>query len=90
MKALDQDFLDEMRRRIDKARECIKAQEIVDKLQEFYADPANKPMSKLQVQVGFGLLKKVMPDLQTVEHTGSGGGPVQVIINDPTRRSTAE
>ena len=35
-------------------------------------------MSATQVQAANILLKKVMPDLAAVEHSGEGGGPMKV------------
>jgi hypothetical protein len=39
-----------------------------------------REMSGSQVTAGLGLLKKCLPDLSTVEHTGEDGGPLQVIV----------
>jgi len=36
-------------------------------------------MSPTQVSAGLGLLKKVLPDLQTVEHKGDPDNPVQTV-----------
>jgi len=36
-------------------------------------------MSPTQVSAGLGLLKKVLPDLQTVEHKGDPDSPVQTV-----------
>ena len=38
-----------------------------------------REMSGSQVTAGLGLLKKVMPDLANVEHTGEGGGPIEML-----------
>lgn len=52
-----------------------------------------KPMTKSELEGAkvFALLSKpmvnkIVPDMKAVEVTGQGGGPVQVSINDPTRR----
>jgi hypothetical protein len=39
-----------------------------------------REMSATQVSAGLGLLKKVLPDLSSVELSGEGGGPLQVVI----------
>jgi len=39
-----------------------------------------REMSSTQVTAAMGLLKKVMPDLQAVQHTGDDGGPVKIQI----------
>jgi hypothetical protein len=35
-----------------------------------------REMSSSQVTAGLGLLKKVMPDLASTEHSGPDGGPI--------------
>ena len=35
-------------------------------------------MTRTQVTAGIALLKKVMPDMQTIQLTGKDGGPVQM------------
>jgi hypothetical protein len=37
-------------------------------------------LSKTQVTVGLGLLKKVLPDLASFEHTGADGTPLSINI----------
>jgi hypothetical protein len=37
-----------------------------------------REMSQTQVHAGIALLKKVMPDLAAIEHSGEGGGPMKV------------
>lgn len=37
------------------------------------------PALKLRSDLAFGKLKKILPDLRTVEHTGEGGGPVEFL-----------
>lgn len=50
-----------------------------------------REMSGTQVTAGLGLLKKVMPDLATLQHTGEDGGPliveaiVRTIVDPATR-----
>ena len=37
----------------------------------------DREMSPSQVSAGLGLLRKVLPDLNAVTHTGDEGGPIQ-------------
>lgn len=39
-----------------------------------------RPMSASAVTAGLGLLKKVLPDLQAVQHSGEDGGPINLIV----------
>lgn len=39
-----------------------------------------REMSATQVSAGLGLLKKVLPDLQSTTITGEEGGPIQLVI----------
>ncbi len=39
-----------------------------------------REMKPSQVTAGLGLLKKVLPDLSTLEHTGADGAPLTVNI----------
>ena len=38
-----------------------------------------REMSATQVSAGLGLLKKVLPDLQSVEHSGNQDSPLEVV-----------
>lgn len=40
-----------------------------------------REMSATQVSAGVALLKKVLPDISSVEITGEGGGPVAVTFS---------
>jgi hypothetical protein len=37
-----------------------------------------RDLSQTQVTAAIALLKKVLPDLAAVEHSGEGGGPMKV------------
>lgn len=37
-----------------------------------------REMSATQVSAGLGLLKKCLPDLSAIEHTGANGGPIEI------------
>ncbi len=39
-----------------------------------------REMSATQVSAGLGLLRKVLPDLATLEVSGTGGGPLQIVV----------
>lgn len=64
IRPLDHAFIEGMRKRIELAR-------VVDDCIAHVKDPAKTPMSKTQVQLAIALMKKVMPDLQAVAHSGS-------------------
>ena len=91
---IDQELLDKLERNVAKFRENVDAIAIGTKMQCFFLDEEykGKPvfLTKEQIKCGEILLKKVVPDVKTVEVTGANGGPVQVIINDPTRRQSTE
>ncbi len=91
--SLNKAFEEEMRRRIEEVRKTIDCEKIVKRMQGFalatVAELSERPdlfMSKEQILAADKLLKKAMPDMKEIEHTGPGGGPLQVVINDPTRR----
>lgn len=61
----------------DKVRERIKTSLIVNALTKHILK--NKEMSRSQVAAALGLLKKTLPDLQSISVTGKDGeGPVQL------------
>ncbi len=39
-----------------------------------------RAMSASAVTAGLGLLKKILPDLQAVQHSGEDGGPMNLIV----------
>lgn len=63
MKPLDHDFLEGMRQRIDVAK-------TIDKLQAHIEDPKESPLSGTQLKAAEILLRKVIPDLKSIEHSG--------------------
>ena len=65
-KPLDHDFLESIRDRI----EVVK---VIDKLQGHIEDPAKHPMLSSQIKAADILLKKCIPDLKAIEHTGDLG-----------------
>lgn len=61
---------------VERLRESISAGLIIKKLEKHILD--DKEMTSSQVAAALGLLKKRVPDLQSVEMTGEGGGPIQI------------
>jgi hypothetical protein len=55
----------------------IKNSNILNALMEHVE--GKREMSPTQVTAGLGLLKKVMPDLQAIQHSGDAENPVEVI-----------
>lgn len=60
----------------DEHRVKIKNSNILNALIEHVE--GKRDMSATQVSAGIALLKKVLPDLQSLEHTGANGGPIEV------------
>jgi hypothetical protein len=52
----------------DRTREKIKASQLINFLQNHVL--SNAPATKTQISAALGLLKKVVPDLQAVQHSG--------------------
>ena len=63
----------------EKWRDKIRASMLVNRLQGCALGEVE--MTDVQVKAANILLRKVAPDLQSVEHMGEGGGPVQVAFN---------
>jgi hypothetical protein len=65
-------------------RRKISVTKIIQRLNEFaLADPdnANSPrMTRTQCNVALSLLRKVLPDVASIEIQGPGGGPVSVQV----------
>ena len=59
-----------------RTRDKIQATMLINRLQDFVQ--AKVEMSPAQVTAALGLLKKAVPDLQSVALTGGDGGPVQL------------
>ena len=56
----------------------IKNSNILSKL--IIAAEGKEEMSSTQAQIGLGLLKKVMPDMKSVELTGDDDAPISVNV----------
>ena len=65
-------------------RRKIAVTQIINRLNKFaLADPdaANCPrMTRTQAMIALALLRKVLPDVATVEVTGAGGAPISVQV----------
>lgn len=49
-----------------------------------------KPDPGKALDIAMGMAEYHIPKLARMEHTGEDGGPIQVVINDPTRRKPVE
>ncbi len=79
---LNKAFEEEMRRRIEEVRKTIKISEIVGELQACVM--GEKILTKEQIRSAEIVLKKAMPDMKEIEHTGSvtheAGESIQEIL----------
>ncbi len=66
------------------ARDRIKSTLLIDKLQNHVLDGESHPMTKTQVSAGIALLKKTVPDLQSIEatHKGDAEHPIMISSTD--------
>jgi hypothetical protein len=74
----------------DEHREKLRQSNILTYLIKFFE--GERKMSPAQAQVGIALLKKIMPDLSSVEMGGPEGGPIhhemELTIVDPKDASS--
>lgn len=61
-------------------RSRIRAGGIVNRLEQHVLGKVE--MSASQVSAALGLLRKCVPDLASMEHTGRDGGPIEVAVTD--------
>ncbi len=66
---LNKAWEDDMRRRIEEVRKTVKVEDIVKELHACV--DGSKILSKEQLRAAEILLKKAMPDMKEIEHTGS-------------------
>jgi hypothetical protein len=59
----------------EQTRAKIQASQLVNRLTAHALGKADMPASA--VTAGLGLLKKILPDLAAVQHTGEDGGPIE-------------
>lgn len=62
----------------DKVRARIQTAMLINRLQKFATGADGIVMTDAQVRAALGLLKKSLPDLQAVQLSGPGGGPVMI------------
>ena len=62
----------------ESVKEKIRGSQLVNALQNHVL--GKKGMKPSQVTAGLGLLKKIVPDVQSVEHAGEGGGPLKALV----------
>lgn len=66
---------------IAEAREKIRTTQLINRLQNHALGELKPPLDSTQIKALEILLRKSVPDLQSVAHTGADGeGPVQVNI----------
>ena len=58
----------------------IKTSQLINRLQGFALGEREVEMSPHQVRAAIALLKKTVPDLQSMEFAGAGGGPPVIKI----------
>jgi hypothetical protein len=80
-------------RHSDETRQKIKADRIIERLTCFFLGEADRTglvpnLTQPQVNVGLGLLKKIVPDLQAVQH--SGEITTSYVARVPVTATTAE
>ncbi len=63
-----------------KVREIIKAEELVNKLQNSVLDPNLEPLGQNEVNCIKILLNKCLPDLKAIEHSGGEGSDGEINI----------
>lgn len=63
---------------VDAVRSRIRAGGIVNRLEKHVLGQIE--MSTSQVTAALGLLRKVVPDIASVEHTGAAGGPLEIQV----------
>lgn len=66
-------------RHSDEVRAKIQTSQLINRLTDHVLNDTE--MSKSQVSAALGLLKKTLPDLQSVEHSGDAENPVRVIMD---------
>jgi hypothetical protein len=77
-------------------RERIATSKLIDRLQTFSLadpdDPTSPRMTRTQAQVALSLLRKVLPDMQSLEISGNSDQPITVQVlrfSDPTESNAA-
>lgn len=71
------------RARKEALREELQSREYIRQIHLILEKPDEEidvAVAKLKMDGYFKLLAKTLPDLKAVEHTGGGGGPLQVFV----------
>lgn len=69
---------------IAEARAKIQTTQLVNRLTNHALGKVK--MGPTQVTAALGLLKKSLPDMAAVAHTGSDGGPITIVVDTGIRR----
>ena len=56
------------------------ARVILERLRKEAVSNPDEPMTTLQMKAAQIFLRKSIPDLKAIEHSGEGGGPVQIAV----------
>ena len=64
----------------DEVKERIQASQLINRLNEHINSEKPGTLDASQVNAAVKLLNKVLPDMKAVEHTGEGGGAIQVNV----------
>ena len=69
-------------------RQKIQTSQLINRLQSFINGEVK--METAQVTAALGLLKKSLPDLAAVQHSGDDGGPIKMVIEWNKTNSPSE
>ena len=69
-------------------RQKIQTSQLINRLQTFINGECE--MGTAQVTAALGLLKKSLPDLAAVQHSGEDGGPIKMVIEWNKTNSPSE
>ena len=69
---------------IEEARNKIQTTQLVNRLTSHALGKLKKPMDASQVTATLGLLKKTIPDIKEIEHSGEVATVTRAIYVDPT------
>lgn len=61
-------------------RSKIQASQLINYLQGHALKGTGSKNANTRVRAALGLLAKTLPDVATIQHTGDGGGPLQIEI----------
>jgi hypothetical protein len=67
----------------EQTRERIRTTKLLNRLQSFVLGELKKPMQPSQVTATLGLLAKTLPDLKSIEHSGTIVEDVHAVSAEP-------